>query len=46
MLQLFNFFRNVYNVNIFNEDLDILRSRIEWVQRHEDRRSPCVFYGF
>lgn len=39
-------FKNVYEVNVLEENLDVLTSRIEWVQRHEDRRGPCIFYGY
>ena len=39
-------FNGIYNIDIFNEDLDVITSRILWVQRHEDRRGPCIFYGF
>ena len=46
MTTVFNVFNNVYNVSVIGEELDILRSRIEWVQRHEERRAPCLYYGF
>ena len=39
-------FRKDYNVEILEEPLDVLRARIEWVQRHEDRRGPCIYYGY
>ena len=46
MRNVLNVFNNVYNVNPLYEELDILMARIGWVQRHEDRRTPCIFYGF
>lgn len=39
-------FKEKYEVDIDMEDLDILTARIWWVQKHEDRRGPCYFYGF
>ena len=38
-------FKEKYEVDIDMEDLDILTARIWWVQKHEDRRGPCYFYG-
>ena len=46
MQRLTRFFKEIYSVSPLFEDMDILTSRIQWVQRHEDRRGPCVFYGF
>ena len=46
MLYLFNYFKNEYNVNVFQESLDIIKSRIHFIQNHERRRSPCLYYGF
>ena len=39
------FFREVYGVSPLCENLDILTSRVQWVQRNEERMAPCVFYG-
>ena len=38
-------FETTYNVNIFENDLDVLNARINWMQRHEERRDPCIFYN-
>ena len=38
-------FENKYNVNFFSCDLEILRSRLTWVQRHEESRAQYDFYG-
>lgn len=37
-------FSNVYDVNIAHHATDILASRIGWVQRHEPRRGPCLYF--
>ena len=39
-----NHFKSKYNVNIWSNELDVLRSRIAWVQKHEVR-GVCHFYG-
>ena len=36
---------NNYNVNFFECDLEIMRSRLTWVQRHEESRAQYDFYG-
>ena len=41
-----NHFKSVYEINVLHEDLDVVTSRIEWVQRHENRRGPCIYYGY
>lgn len=35
-------FQRSYNISICNNDLNIIRSRLLWVQRHEARRTPVV----
>ena len=30
-----NFFDDTYKVNILNNDIDVIQSRIQWVQLHE-----------
>lgn len=37
--------KNDYSVDVNSEDLDVIASRLTWVQRHEDRRGPCGYYG-
>ena len=41
-----NLFNNDYSVNIWLNDKDALKSRIFWVQKHEDRIRRCPFYSF
>ena len=36
-------FEKTYNVDIWTNDYDILRSRVTWIQGHEERRG---FYDF
>ena len=38
-------FQDIYNVDISRNDVDILAARIDWVQKHEDHRTPCLFYN-
>ena len=38
-------FQDIYNLDISRNDFDILAARIDWVQKHEDRRTPCLFYN-
>ena len=35
-----------YSVDMWLNDLDVLRSRIIWMQRHEERRGVCNFTEF
>ena len=42
---LANLFEKTYNVDIWTCDFDVLRSRITWVQGHEERRGFYDFYG-
>ena len=42
---LFGLFKDVYNCNFCDNDLDVLRARLEWVQKNENRRGVCHFYG-
>lgn len=46
MPHIYKYFYNVHNVNIFNEDLYILRYRVEWVKGHVDRFTPCMFSDY
>ena len=34
-----------YNINSFEYELEILKSRLTWVQRHEESRAQYDFYG-
>ena len=34
-----------YNINFFSSELEILRSRLTWVQRHEESTAFYDFYG-
>ena len=38
-------FKEVYGVNIYDNQLDVLKSRIMWMQRHEPRREVNIFYN-
>ena len=38
-------FNDVYGVSIMDNDLDVLGARILWVQRHEERRGICHYFG-
>ena len=38
-------FTETYECNIYENDLDVLEARLEWVQKHENRRGVCHFYG-
>ena len=40
-----NLYHNTYECSIFENDLDVLKSRLRWVQQHENRRGICHFYG-
>ena len=42
---LLKLFQDKYNTDICFNDLDILKSRISWVQRNEERRAMYDFYG-
>ena len=47
MQHTINHFRHVYSVDVLDEDLDVLTSRVHWVQRHEERRAgTCLYYGY
>ena len=39
----YNYFIDKYSVNLWQNDLDILSSRINWVQRHEERSRIVTF---
>ena len=39
-------FTSKYEINILQEDMDVILSRIVWVQKHENRSGPCLFYGY
>ena len=39
-------FYDAYNVAMWENDLDVLRARIEWIQKHEERRGICHYFGF
>ena len=39
-----NMFREVYDINAPCNDVDVIGSRIIWVQRHEERRRICPYY--
>ena len=36
---LYKVMKETYNIDITSENMDIIMSRITWVQRHEDRRT-------
>ena len=38
-------FNEKYKVNVETEDIDILKSRVYFVQNHEERRGVCFHYG-
>ena len=38
-------FKDVYAVDVSSHALDIVVARIGWVQKHEPRRGPCLFYA-
>ena len=38
-------FKDKYEINFWNEELGIIKSRISCVQKHEERRGFCQFYG-
>ena len=38
------YFNEKYNLDIWLNDLDAIRSRIMWVQKHEERRRECPFF--
>lgn len=37
-----NIFKEKYSISLTNNSLDVIMSRISWVQRHEERRTPVV----
>ena len=37
--------QNNYEIDVWEYDLDTISARILWVQRHEERRGICPFYG-
>lgn len=37
-------FKKMYNVDISSNDVEVLEARVSWVQKHEQRRGPCIFY--
>ena len=39
-------FQNSYEVSVWDNDLDVLGARILWVQKHEERRGICHYFGF
>ena len=45
MTSVANLFQNIYDSDFWSNDLQILKARISWVQRHEARRGICHFYG-
>ena len=40
-----SYFKDVYSVDIYENDLEILKSCVIWVQKHEYRRGICPFYN-
>lgn len=38
-------FIELYECDLWTNDLDVLRARIKWVQKHEIRRGVCHFYN-
>ena len=38
-------FKDKYEISFWDENLDIIKSRITWVQKHEERRAFHDFYG-
>ena len=37
--------QNNYEIDVWEYDLETINARILWVQRHEERRGICPFYG-
>ena len=37
-------FKDIYDVDITDLNIDIIKSRIIWVQKHEARRGICPYY--
>ena len=44
-ISLIKWLENDYELDIWSNDLDVAQARIEWVQRHEDRRRICAYYN-
>lgn len=42
---LLGLFKDKYNCELCDSDLCVLKARLEWMQKHEDRRGICYFYG-
>ena len=42
---LVKLYEDKYQINFLDTDLDIIKSRITWVQRHEETRNFMNFYG-
>ena len=42
---LASYFEDFYNANVWENELEVIQARIVWVQRHEERRGVCQFYG-
>ena len=40
-----SYFKDVYSVDIYENELEILKSLVIWVQKHEYRRGICPFYN-
>ena len=39
-------FKDVYNCNFYENDLDVLRARVEWLQRHGIEGEPAAFMEY
>lgn len=37
-------FKDIYNVDVSEFDIDTIKSRIIWIQKHESRRGICQYY--
>ena len=42
---LIKLFKDIYKCGYCENDLDVLKARLVWVQGHENRRGFCNFYG-
>ena len=38
-------YHEAYDVDLSRNDVDVITARISWVQKHEERRGPCLFYN-
>ena len=38
-------FKDTYDTDFWTNEIDVLKARVDWVQKHENRRGTCPFYG-